>query len=268
MTFSLGGIDFGGDPSSFKAGPCRFVAEISNNHNGDFDAAIRLIDAAKHVGADFVKFQCYTPSELVQLRGDGLAPEPWGSQGWTMRALYEKAATPLEWFPDLFQHARDIGIVPFSSVFGLESLTLLEKCACPFYKIARLDSHDRGLYEAVASRRKPVLVSTDMYQFSVGYESENVHRLYCPPGYPTAVSDVRLPQFGGWQYKQRGFLGLSSHCLDLLLPIVAVARGCELIEMHMMLDDAPSELEANVSLPASEFALMVGRVRQAEALLG
>lgn len=92
----IGGVAIGG------SNPCRFVAEISNNHNGNFTHALHLIHAAKDAGAEFVKFQCFSPEELVSLRGGGSAPAPWGEQGWTMHALYAKARTPFEWFPALF----------------------------------------------------------------------------------------------------------------------------------------------------------------------
>jgi sialic acid synthase SpsE len=259
---NIGGVEIG------QGQPCRFVAEISNNANGKFDNAIRLIDAAKAAGADFVKFQCYTADELVALRGDGPAPEPWGAQGWTMRTLYERAATPLEWFPALFQHARDIGIVPFSSVFGLGSLVVLEKCACPAYKIAKMENGQSGLIEAVHSRNKPVLMSTSEASFGkAGWMFYRAHTMYCPGGYPCDPADVRLPNFGGDIYSQHSHIGLSSHCMDPLLPIAAVARGCKLIEMHFMLDDEPSELEANVSLTASQFGNMVKAVRRVEQML-
>jgi pseudaminic acid synthase len=229
--------------------------------------AFKLIEAAKNAGADFVKFQCYTASELVELRGDGPAPEPWGSQGWAMRTLYEKASTPLSWFPALFQRARDIGLVPFSSVFGLESLQVLEKCACPVYKIARMESGQWGLIEAAMSRQKPVIISSDMpFPNEAHFTHYSASYLYCPAGYPTNASDVRLPVFrqpkGG-----SPFIGLSSHCLHPLLPIAAVARGCKLIEMHFQLDDEKSELESEVSLTASEFREMVDAVREVEAML-
>lgn len=258
---TIGGVSIGGE------NPCRFVAEVSNNHNGSLDRALRLIDAAKDAGADFVKFQCYTPDELVALRGDGPAPEPWGSEGWTMRSLYEKAQTPLDWFPRLFQHARDIGIVPFSSVFGLESLQTLERCACPAYKIARLDNTNDGLRMAVRSRGKPVVISTAArtYEFD---EYWGMTILYCPSGYPTEAKDVHLPTFTRFgPHGQYPYTGLSSHCLDARLPVAAVARGCKLIEMHFQLDDEPSELEANVSLTASQFKQMIADVRATEAML-
>lgn len=257
---TIGGVSIGGE------NPCRFVAEISNNHNGSLNRALRLIDVAKEAGADFVKFQCYTPDELVALRGDGPAPEPWGSQGWTMRTLYEKAQTPLDWFPRLFQHARDIGIVPFSSVFGPTSLRVLEDVDCPAYKIARLDNQCAPLRDFTAATRKPLLVSRDRAPQVWGPE----WNLYCPPGYPTPAETVSLPWdfVGNWQGERgQNWLGLSSHCLDARLPVAAVARGCKLIEMHFQLDDEPSELEADVSLTATEFSEMIEDVRATEAML-
>ena len=246
--------------------PCRFVAEISNNHNGDFARALRLITAAKDAGADFVKFQCYTPQELIDLRGDGPAPEPWGSQGWSMRQLYRKASTPLEWFPDLFHYARDLEIVPFSSVFGLESLVVLESVKCPAYKIARLDNQSKRLIDTASAQGKPVIISSYDRHELVDYNS-GVMRLFCPPGYPPEIKDVCLPLFDRWKIDNWNFIGLSSHCLAPELPVAAVARGCKLIEMHFMLGDEPSELESEVSLTEHEYRDMVDSVRATEAML-
>lgn len=267
---SIGGVEIGGD------NPCRFIFEVSNAHNGSLDRAHRLIDAAKACGADLVKFQAYTPDELVALRGNGPAPAQWGAQGWTMRSLYEKAQTPLAWLPELFQHARDIELPAFSSVFGLESLAALEKCACPAYKIARIDNHHDALIEAVHSRGKPMLVSAfrepfadKIFNSSRWHPDDGVLALWCPPGYPSEPATARLPFFG-WQMYGKGelYIGLSSHCLDPLLPIAAVSRGCMVIEMHGQLDDEPSELEANVSLTTPQFQQMIRDVRRVEAMLG
>lgn len=254
---NIEGVEVGGK------NPCRFVAEVSNSHNGSLVLAFKLIEQAKESGADFVKFQCYTPDELVGLRGDGPAPEPWGSEGWTMRTLYDKAKTPLEWFPLLFKRARDLGIVPFASVFGLESLLTMERVQCPAYKIARMESEDYGLVTAVRSRQKPTLISTDKGREGKSY-AYDVEWLYCPPKYPTPFEDVGLPRFNLWG---EGYLGLSSHCMDPLLPPVAVARGCKMIEVHFQDSNEPSELEANVSLYPHEFKQMVENVRKVEAML-
>jgi pseudaminic acid synthase len=254
MTLRIGSVEIGGD------NPCRFVFELSNAHNGSLSQALRLLTAAKDCGADFAKIQAYTVDELIALRGDGTPPAPWDHM--TMRELYGLAQTPLEWLPELFQYARDIELPLFSSVFGLESLVALEKCACPAYKIARLDNHHDGLLQAVSSRGKPVIVSATEGRLNRGWPG-SPWKLYCAPGYPTADKDVRLP----WLFAEDGFVGISSHCMNPLLPPIAVARGCKLIEMHGMLDDCPSNLESNVSLTASQFSKMIQDVRAVEEML-
>ena len=257
---NIAGIEIG------SGEPCRFVAEISCNHNGSVALAEKLVIAAARIGADFVKFQAYTPDELIALRGDGPAPDPWGTDGWSMRQLYEKARTPREWFPNLFALARGWGIVPFASVFGAESLAAMEAIGCPAYKIASFERDAHGLYAAVRATRKPILISRPDEpptpdDAAVGY-------LYCPPGYPTPTDHLKLP----YDFDFAGFVGLSSHCLDRRLPIVAVARHCHLIEMHLQGglwngDDDRSALESAVSLTAMEFADMIRDVRAAEELI-
>lgn len=260
MTLSIGGVAIGGE------NPCRFVAEISNNHNGDFGRALRLIEAAKDAGADLVKFQCFLPEELVQLRGDGAAPYPWGEQGWSMRALYEKAQTPHAWFPKLVQHCKDVGIPWFSSVFGADSFRLLKQLENPCYKIARLDNAKEWLRELCLSESsRPILVSeSESSDLEREFAQVGVWKLYCPPNYPTAPEDVRLPD--AWDFDTI-YIGLSSHCLAPSLPIAAVARGCKLIEMHFMLAEEPSELENEISLTQYQWRRMVQDVRECEEML-
>jgi pseudaminic acid synthase len=244
--------------------PCRFVAKISNNHNGDRDRCGRLIAAAKAAGADIVKFQCYSPDELVALRGDGPAPEPWGSQGWTMRALYEKARTPFDWFPKIAHHCARVGMPWFSSVFGPESLSVLEANGCPAYKIARLDNRDDWLAQAVVATGRPVIVSEAQY-----FEAAVVPalRLYCPPGYPQDVHGMFATQFVDEPWNRAGaFDGFSFHGTDPLPCVVAATLGAKIIEAHVQLDDEPSELEAHVSLSASQFQAMVTQVRRIEGM--
>lgn len=250
----IGSVEIGG------TNPCRFVAEISNNHNGDLARALRLIEAAVDAGADVIKLQAFTSDELVSLRGDGPAPAQWGEQGYTMRSLYEKARTPLVWFPRIIAECEMLKVPWFSSVFGLESLALLESMGCPAYKIARLDNTQTELINRVLDIGKPLIVSRNPdYR---GSPAPNVAFLYCPPGYPAVVD--RLPS----RFSADRFLGLSSHCLAPELPVAAIARGCKLIEMHFQLAEEPSELEANISLDEHQFKAMVESVRTTEALCG
>src|ERR1041385_2152308 len=248
---NIGGIEIGG------TNPCRFVAELSNSHNGSLHRAYRIIDAAKAAGCDFLKTQCFTPDELVALRGDGPAPEPRGSQGWSMRELYTQAETPHDWFPKIKAHCERVGIVWFSSVFGLESLALLESLDCPAYKIARLDNRDAGLIFAAGKAAKPIMVSEASLHESGTFPAL---RLLCSPGYPQVA-----PFFGrnAFQY----FNGFSYHGTNIDPPVVAATLGAKFVEAHIMLWDEPSVLESNVSLTDIQFAEMIRRVREVEAML-
>ena len=225
--------------------PCRYIFEVSNAHNGSFVRAKQLIASARDAGADFVKLQCYLPDELVAIRGDGPAPEPWGSQGWTMKRLYEKAQTPHRWFGELFHYATQCGIVAFSSVFGPHSLALLESLDCPAYKIARLDNGNAELHRMVDATHKPVIVSVAAHQ------AANADALlYCPPGYPQEPMAFTRDMW-------RLYTGLSYHGTDPAVPMQAVTTGAKLIECHVMLDDEPSELEASVCLTVTQFTTLV-----------
>lgn len=216
------------------------ITEISNNHNGSLDRAFRLLDAAKESGADAAKLQCYTPDELVTLRGDGLAPEPWGSQGWTMRNLYEKAMTPREWFPGLFRHAEKIELPLFSSVFGIDSLNLLEDCGCPCYKISSFERDKTALIQAVKKTGKPMLISRP------DFPDAEIPTLFCPPGYPQKSIDLK---------KMARFFGFSYHGTKTL-PIIVAARLTELVEFHFHLKEEPSELESNISIDQYQLGAM------------
>jgi pseudaminic acid synthase len=259
MTFAIEGVDVGG-----RTSPCRFAAEISNSHGGSLDRALRMVRAAKDAGCEFVKFQAFTPQELVDLRGDGPAPEPWGSQGWGVRDLYEKARTPLVWFPMLFAYAREIGIVPFASFFGRESFAALRAVDAGAYKLASLDREHTWLRELALSSGKPVIVSApdraDCWSFSV-------HPLKCPPGYPQAALGLDWYDFNPDYESPRGeghFIGLSYHGSDYRPCLAAATLGAKLIEFHFMLADEPSELESAVSLTQYQAALLIEHVRVME----
>lgn len=232
--------------------PCRTVAELSNASNGDLDRALRICEAAREAGADFLKLQCYSPQELVELRGDGPAPEPWGSNGWTMRRLYEKAATPYRHVMEVAKACDDIGLPWFSSVFGAGSLALLEALDCPAYKLAALDYDQRKLRKMVEGTGKPVLRSSPHEKPPAGFA------LWCPPGYPQTSFNLREAM--------KRYPGFSYHGTDPFVPALAAAYGAQLVEVHFQLNDEPSELEANVSLTASQFRDMVGMIRRAEAV--
>lgn len=248
---NIAGVEIG------QGHPCRTICEVSNNHNGSLDRAKRIITAAKEAGADFIKFQCYLPDELVALRGDGPAPEPWGSDGFTMKSLYEKAQTPHEWFPELVAHANWEGIPWFSSVFGPDSFALLEGLGCPAYKLASLDFHDERLF-GMACCGKLVIRSVSSH-YAPDAVMGPVEYMYCPREYPQPRAHLGNIL--------NGYLGYSYHGTDPETPALAAMCGAKLVEVHFHLEDEPSVLEANVSLHEQQFTDMVTHIRHVEALL-
>jgi pseudaminic acid synthase len=244
VRFNIGSLEVG------DGLPCALVAELSNNANGNFENAIRLLDAAKESGASAAKLQCYTPEELIALRGDGTPPPPW--DGMSMRELYLRAMTPRKWFPDLFKHAHNIGLPLFSSVFGTESLALLEDCGCPAYKVSSFERDQAPLRKAVQETGKPWIVSRP------DYAEPNVPTLWCPVGYPQMGFDLEDMERGG-------FFGFSYHGISTAIPSwSATLYGAKMVEVHVQLDEEPSELEAGVSLRMSQLKLMSEHVRASE----
>lgn len=257
--------------------PCFVVAEISCNHTGSFDHARLLVKAAKDAGADAVKFQAFTIPEILKLRGEGPAPSPW--QHLAKADLYCKAVTPLEWLPELFDLADKLGLVAFASVFGYDSLAALERLNCPAYKIARTDNQEGWLIDAVRSTRKPVFISREIIDATTLVQVEHPPEsldgtipIYCPVGYPASPDQLSLKYLGpyGWA-RDLGYFGLSSHCLDPMVPVLAIGLGAHYLEYHLMLEEGKygdqMPLDTLFSLNPRSFTEMVMRVRKAERLL-
>jgi sialic acid synthase SpsE len=213
-----------------------------------------------------VKVQCFSPDELVALRGDGPAPDPWGAQGWSVRDLYEKARTPFEWFADLFAWSREIGIVPFASFFGHESFAVLQSVNCGAYKLASLDREHEWLRDLAKSARKPVIASIPEREQELPNDTQY---LLCPEGYPQRDLALSFEHFhdqsdcGGWG---RPFAGFSYHGTDRRVPLAAATLGAKLVEFHFMLEHEPSELERAVSLTQHDTFWMIEDVRAMEAV--
>ena len=229
------------------------VVDLSNAHNGSLQRAHRLIEESARAGASAIKTQCYTIPELCTLRGTAkdemVTVEPWTHM--TMGELYGLAETPHSWFPSLIRKCNEVGIPWFSSVFGMDSLALLEKLGCPVYKLASLDRSQDIFRRAVMQTGKPVIQSTPYW-----LDAKGVTQLFCPPGYPQKESKAYLevalkaePRMGGFSY----------HGTNPEIPLFAKECGAKIIEVHVQLDDESSELEANVSLTISQLRELTGR---------
>jgi N-acetylneuraminate synthase len=235
--------------SGRKIGPAfapYVIAEMSANHNGKIETALRLIDEAKKSGADAIKMQTYRPdtitlkSNLPDFRIDeGL----WA--GHTLYELYEWAHTPWDWHKTLFEYANSIDLTIFSSPFDSTAIDLLEDLNAPAYKIASFEAIDLSLIKYAASTHKPLIISTGMADADEIKEAIAAARdggckdlavLHCVSGYPAPASDYNLRTIRDMIERYGLVTGLSDHTLDNTTAITSIALGASIIEKHFTLD--------------------------------
>lgn len=259
--------------------PVYIVAEMSANHNQDYEQALAIIRAAAEAGADAVKLQTYTPDTLT-IKCD----QPWfriGSgtiwEGRTLYDLYEEAATPWEWQPELKREAERLGLALFSSPFDEGAVSFLQQLDVPAYKVASFEIVDHALLRAIARTGKPVIVSTGMATFEEIDEAMRVLKesgareialLKCTSAYPARPEEMNLRTIPHLASTFAVPVGLSDHTLGITVPIAAVALGATLIEKHITLSRALPGPDAAFSLEPTEFAEMVRAVRDTEKALG
>lgn len=254
------------------------IAEMSGNHNGDINRAIKLIHEAKKAGADAVKLQTYTAdtitidhdSEEFMIRG-GL----W--DGYKLYDLYKYAYTPWEWFPILFEEARKIGITIFSSPFDSTAVDLLESLDAPAYKIASFELIDIPLIKRVAKTGKPMIMSTGNANLGEIEEAvyaakangcEQLALLHCTSGYPTPASESNLLTMKNMAEVFNCEVGLSDHTMDIGVSVAAVALGASIIEKHFTLARADGGPDAGFSLEKEELVSLVKNCQIAYEALG
>jgi pseudaminic acid synthase len=255
------------------------IAELSANHGHDFDVAVRTIQAAKESGADAIKLQTYTPdtitincdNEYFQIKQGTI----W--DGTTLYKLYQQAYTPWEWQPKLKQIAEELGLICFSSPFDKSAVDFLEKMNVPAYKIASFEIVDIPLIEYVASKGKPVIISTGIATENEIEDAVNACRkagnneialLKCTSEYPASIEDANLKTIPYLKEKYKTIVGLSDHTVGTIVSSTAVALGAQIIEKHFILDKNIGGPDASFSLEPQEFKNLVESIRQAEASIG
>lgn len=258
--------------------PPYIIAELSANHNGNLDQAFRIIDAAVEAGADAVKIQTYRP-DTITLKSDApdfkITDGPWA--GRTLYDLYEWAHTPWDWHEALFAHAAKGGITLFSSPFDPTAVDLLEGLGAPAFKIASFEAVDLPLIRYVASKGKPMIISTGMADLEEITEAVDAARaggcselalLHCVSGYPAPASDYNLKTLTDMAERFGVPVGLSDHTLDNTTAIASVALGACIIEKHMTLDRAGGGPDDSFSLEPDEFAALCQGARTAWEAVG
>jgi pseudaminic acid synthase len=263
----------------FNTDKTYIIAELSANHEQNFDLAVETIKAMKKAGADAVKLQTYTPDSLT-LDSD----KPWFLTrkdslwaGMKLYDLYKKGETPWEWHPKLQKLANDLGMDFFSSPFDLQAVDLLESINVPAYKIASLEITDIPLIKKCAETGKPIIISTGAASVEdidlavktcreVG--NNNIALLKCTSAYPTPFNEVNLKQIQAIKERYNVVVGLSDHTLGIEVPIASVVMGAKIIEKHFILSRNSKGLDKDFSLEPSEFKQMVQAVRNIEQAVG
>lgn len=258
--------------------PPYIIAEISANHNGNLETALKLIDVAKAAGADAVKMQTYRP-DTITLESDSADFRIEGGlwHGRTLYDLYSEAYTPWEWHETMFAHARKLGITIFSSPFDTTAVDLLESLGAPAYKIASFEAIDLPLIKYVARTGKPMIISTGMADEVEIQEAIDAARaggckelavLHCVSGYPAPAADYKLRTLSDMITRFGLVTGLSDHTLDNTTAVASVALGAAVIEKHFTLDRSGGGPDDTFSLEPAELAALCNGAKTAWAALG
>ena len=273
MKIKIGGKNIG------DGSPVFIIAELSANHNHDFNVAKASVKAIKESGADAVKLQTYRPDTITIDCNNKYFKIKQGTlwDGETLYNLYEKAHTPWEWQPKLKKYAESLGLVCFSTPFDRSSVDFLEKIKVPAYKIASFEITDIPLIEYVASKGKPVIISSGVSELNDikdavaacrRMKNDRIAILKCTSAYPAPLKEMNLSMIPDMRKKLKLVTGLSDHSLSVTIPSVAVALGAKIIEKHFILDKKMGGPDAAFSFSPKEFNSMVMAIRETEKAMG
>jgi pseudaminic acid synthase len=255
-----------------------FIAEVSANHLGSLERALKIIESAAIAGAGAVKFQTYTASTMtLDIEKFKVSTDHalWG--GRKLFELYEEAFTPWEWHGELFAYARKLGVVPFSSPFDLTAVEFLESIGAPMYKIASLETSDHRLIRAVAETGKPLIISTGATKWTEIEElvsvveragNKDLTLLICTSSYPSDPIDAHLQRISNLREAFGVKVGLSDHTLGIGVSIAAIALGATVIEKHLTLKRSDGGADGAFSMEPEEFSVLVREGTAAAQALG
>ena len=258
--------------------PAYIIAEMSANHAGSKERAKEIIHAAKESGADCIKLQTYTPDTItIDCDKEWFTVKNAAWEGENLYHLYSRAYTPWEWQQELKEEADKVGIDFLSTPFDASAVDFLEDIGLEFYKIASFELVDIPLVKYVASKGKPIIMSTGMatveeiqeaLQAINGQGNEQVVLLKCSSAYPAVVEDMNLRTISDMRERFQTPVGISDHSPGSLSATVAVAQGGCVIEKHFCIGREVENPDAFFSMTPEEFSEMVKQVRLVEDSLG
>jgi len=259
--------------------PVFIIAELSANHNGSIKTAIETVRAAKRAGADCIKLQTFTADTITldSNKDDFKIKQGTLWDGQYLYDLYKSTHLPWEWHKELMEVAKEEGLICFSSPFDSTSVEFLETLNVPAYKIASFEITDIPLIELVASKGKPVIISTGIAEekdIELALDAckrmgnNNIALLKCTSSYPAPIDEANMCMVKDLANRFNVISGLSDHTLGATVPVVATVFGAKIIEKHFIIDRSIGGADASFSMNESEFTEMVKAVREAESAIG
>ena len=256
------------------------IAEMSGNHNQSLDRALEIVKAAADTGAHALKLQTYTADSITINHKGGLfdikdSKSLW--QGKNLYELYQEAHTPYEWHKRIFEYARELGIICFSTPFDEAAVDFLEELNVPAYKIASFENNYHPLLKRIAQTGKPVIMSTGVSTLSEVDESVKVLRangckdlvlLKCTSTYPATPENTNLLTIPHMKDLFDCEVGLSDHTMGIGVSVAAIALGASVIEKHFCLSRAEGGVDSAFSLEPHEFKALVQETENAWYALG
>jgi pseudaminic acid synthase len=254
------------------------IAELSANHNGSLETAIETIRAAKRAGADCIKLQTYTADTItIDSPKDDFLIKGTIWEGKNLYQLYQEAYTPWEWHNEIFRIAKEEGLVCFSTPFDKSAVDFLEQLDVPAYKIASFEITDIPLIEYVASKGKPIIISTGIAELEDielaldacrRFGNNDIALLKCTSSYPAPINEANMIMVKDLAERFNVISGLSDHTMGATVPLVATCFGAKIIEKHFILDRSIGGPDSTFSMNEKEFSEMVVAIREAEKAIG
>lgn len=255
------------------------IAELSANHGGQLEIAKETVRAAKRAGADAIKLQTYTANTITLNVKNDLFKIKQGTHwdGQYLYDLYADASLSWDWHKPLFDVAKEEGLICFSSPFDKTAVDFLETLNVPAYKIASFEITDIPLIDYVASKKKPIIISTgiaSLEDIELALETcrkagnNDITLLQCTSEYPAVPEHANLLMIPDLKKRFNVKVGLSDHTMGIEAPVIATALGAKVIEKHFILNRNIESADAHFSLDEHEFKQMVDAVRLAEKMLG
>ncbi|CAG0963343.1 N-acetylneuraminate synthase [Anaerolineae bacterium] len=256
------------------------IAEMSGNHNQSLDRALEIVEAAAKTGAHALKIQTYTPDTMtidMDEREFHISDPQSLWAGTSLYKLYGEAYTPWEWHKPIFDKARELGIIAFSTPFDDTAVDFLENLDVPCYKIASFENTDLPLIRRVAATGKPLIISTGMATVAELDESVRAAReagckdlilLKCTSTYPATAANTNILTIPHLRELFDCEVGLSDHTMGVGVSVASVALGATVIEKHFTLNRADGGVDSAFSMEPPEMTQLVMEAERAWQALG